>query len=135
MVEKFNNTIRSKIIEHPEVIKTTEDNIEFSEKFMNEYLNLVDNRGFSAKQALRTLDFNPDYLDEQKIKSLRVNFILLLKLKERGDKYKYTVYKSPQEELEFYKRYSFRLEHALRLYMQIYKIKSNAKEIEKILKH
>lgn len=123
------------LIHHPEVIRVNNNQIEFSNKFRNKYLDLIQNLNYSPKQALRNLGINPYILGETRVNQLKNTFKQMDKDINQNSKYRFTVYKNPQEELEFYKRYSYRLEHALKLYLQIYKIKTNFKEIEKILKN
>lgn len=123
------------LIDHPEIIKVSKNDIEFSTNFRNKYMEKID-CGYSPKQAVRSLGISPELIGNERLIKLYSQFrkINTNRYKENNDRYKYTVYKNFEEELEFYKRYSYRLEHALKLYMLIDKSKANFKEIEKYLK-
>ncbi len=117
-MKRITDMERRELIDSPYVIKTTSNKVEFSSKFRKEYLNLINCRGYDKKAAFRQLGIRPEILGDERINQL-TNTFKLIEVDIEKDKYKNTIFKNSQEELEYYKRYSFRLEHALILLTRI----------------
>ncbi|MDY6063045.1 MAG: HTH domain-containing protein [Erysipelotrichaceae bacterium] len=134
-MKKLTDNEVNDLLNNPFVIRAGHKVVVFNQDFEKHYLKLIEEIGYSKHKAFKILGVDPVALGEQRIEMLIDTFIKhRLKEEYEGtyqleDGSKIKAFNNIEEELEYYKRSTFRLRHSLSLLIKMDQLDKNYKLI------